>query len=162
MTSYRNFGFTLIEIILTIAIMSIIVGSSYAALIKFSSQQTLNSAYGVLKNNLNLAKSLASSQVVNCSPNYTLVGYEMDFPLDNTTYEIKPVCQNTAGQKEPKTPRSTKLPSGITIDSDFKPILFLVISGEVQDIPPAGAEITLTGNGGSTRSVIVFPNGRTE
>lgn len=161
-TNTGGAGFTLIEIILTVAIIAIIAGSSYVALIHFSRGQSLNSAYGVLKNNLNLAKSLASSQVVNCSANYTLVGYEMYFPSDNTSkYEIRSVCQNTAGQKEFRIARDSTL-SGITITSTISPILFLVISGEVQNLSPGQeAKITLTGNG-TSMNITVFPNGRIE
>lgn len=160
MISHKNFGFALIEIILTIGIIAIIAGSSYAALIHFSRGQSLNSAYGVLKNNLNLAKSLASSQVTNCTSSQTLVGYQMTFPTSNT-YSIDSVCQASSGPPELRNAGGSTLPSGITIASTQSPILFLVISGEVQDIPDAGAEITLTGNSASM-VITVFPNGRIE
>lgn len=160
MISHKNFGFTLIEIILTIGIIAIIAGSSYVALIHFSRGQSLNSAYGVLKNNLNLAKSLASSQVTNCTSSQILVGYQMTFPTSNT-YRIDSVCQVSSGSRELRNARSPTLPSGITIASTHSPILFLVISGEVQDIPDAGAKITLSGNSKSM-VITVFPNGRIE
>lgn len=156
----KNFGFTLIEIILTIAIISIIAGTSYVALTKFNSQQTLNSAYENFKNNLNLAKSNASSQVNNCSSLQTLVGYRMNFP-DVQHYNVQAVCQ--AGNNQViNTTRPSKLLSGVEFSSTYSPILFLVITGEVKDIPEAGAKITLTGSNGSTRSLTVFPNGRIE
>lgn len=164
-TNTGGAGFSLIEIILTIAIMSIIAGTSYTALVKFNSQQSLNSAYENFKNNLNLAKSLASSQVTNCTSSQTLVGYQMYFP-DSNTYKIDSVCQASSGPPNPtpelRNARTSNL-TDITISYTKPTILFQVISGEVQDLSP-GEEvtITLTGSNGSKRSITVFPNGRIE
>lgn len=160
-TNTGGAGFTLIEILLSIAIIAVITGSSYAVLIRFSRQQNLGSAYGVFKNNLNLAKSLASSQVVSCDVNQTLVGYRLFFPPDRTSYQIQTVCYNGSTQVF-NVVRNSKLPSGITVSSDFSPILFLVISGQVEGLPPGQrATITLSGSGAS-QTITVFQNGRIE
>lgn len=160
-TNTGGVGFTLIEVILTIAIMSIIAGTSYTALVKFNSQQSLNSAYENFKNNLNFAKSNASSQVTNCSSTQTLVGYQMSFS-DSDTYKIDSVCQVSSGPPELRNARTSNL-TDITISYTKPTILFQVISGEVQGLSP-GEKITITlkGNNGSKRSILVFPNGRIE
>ena len=85
----------------------------------------------------------------------------MTFPTSNT-YSIDAVCQASSGPPQLKNARTSELPPGITITYTQSPILFLVISGEVQDNPPEGARITLTGSNGSARSLTVFPNGRIE
>lgn len=162
-------GFTLIEIILSIAVLAIIAGSSYAALIQFSRSQGLNSEYLKLKNNLNVAKSNASSQIINCGVNQTLFGYRVSW-VDKDSYIIDVVCQDGSGVLNYESTRIPELRTGLEI-SNFQPILFLVISGQVktlssegalQDIPITGIKITLTGDGGKNVSVTVFPNGRIE
>ena len=169
MISHKSFGFTLIEIILSIGVLAIITGGAYVALIQFSRSQSLNSDYLSLKNTLNLTKSNASSQIVTCSSNQTLFGYRV-IPLTDKSYKIDEVCQDVNGQLIYNVNRTPQLRTGITI-SNFEPILFLVISGEVknlssegivQDLPITGEKITLTGDGGKTTSVTVFPNGRIE
>ena len=169
MISRKNFGFTLIEIILSVGILAIITGSSYVALIQFSRSQGLNSEYLRFKNILNLAKSNASSQILNCTSNQTLVGYRVS-PLTNSSYTIDEVCRGGNGQLLYRSTRTPELSTGLTI-SNFQPILFLVISGEVKnlssegiilDLPSDGVEITLSDKGGKTMRVRIFPNGRIE
>lgn len=121
-------GFTLVEIILVIGIISIIVTGSYAALTHFSRQQKINTAYENLKNDLNEAKSNASSQVVkNCTD--TLVGYQISFAA--SSYTLQEVCQPSVGPETPSNIKTISVP-GITLNSTPAIIKFLILTGKVE------------------------------
>ncbi|GEM_PF-1805515 len=152
-------GFTLIELLLVITILGFIASSSFISLSRFSKQQGINVAYENLKNDLNEAKSKASSQVVkNCAN--ILVGYEVTFNSASTpkTYRLWEVCKTSAGVESVSPVRTTavSLPSGVSFVGSPSPIRFLTGSGGAQ----TGGTITLTNNIASQdKSITVYTSG---
>lgn len=157
----KNKGFTLIELLLVITIVGFIASSSFISLSRFSKQQSINVAYENLKNDLNEAKSKASSQVVkNCANIFILVGYEVTFNSASTpkTYRLWEVCKTSAGVESVFPVRTTavSLPSGVSFVGSPSPVRFLTGSGGVQ----SGGTITLTNNIVSqNKSITVLSSG---
>lgn len=92
----RSCGFTLIEILLTIAIIISLSSASYFAFVQFNKGKNLNIAYGDFVNMVSEAKSDSLSQVKTslCTATQTLVGYQI--AVDNATspnsYRLDIVC----------------------------------------------------------------------
>lgn len=157
----KNTGFTLIEIILSLAVILIISGASYVAFGNFNKQQVFNSSYENLKNTINEAKSDALSQVISkCTGLQTLVGYQIaiDSSSDPKSYSLQEVCQVSSTEVEVvNNLKTTSLPPDTTITSDFSsssPLRFLVLTGKVS----MAGTITLS-NGSQTRTININSQG---
>lgn len=138
-------GFTLIEILLTMAIIISLSSVSYIAFQKFNKGNTLNIAYDDFVNTVNEAKSNSLSQVKTslCTATQTLIGYQIaiDKVSSPNSYRLEIVCATDPA--DPTTYVSTQikktnLPSGVTIAmtkvTDFSiatSFLFLTPSGLV-------------------------------
>ncbi len=156
MIKYR--GFTLVEILVSMAVILIISGG-YAALTRFNKAQELSSAYENLKNTLNEAKSSALSQViVNCRRSETLVGYQVNFnTISNpNTYSLEEVCRQGGSTRRIEV-KKNPLPPGVTLVPPSSAILFLVLSGKVQN-----AETISLNNGSATKIINVTTSGVVE
>ena len=159
----RNKGFTLIEILVGMAIILILSSASYFGFVSFSRSQNLNIARDNLRNTLNEARSRALSQVVvNCSPNQTLFGHQIRFY--STYYEIEEVCRDvnspyTITYPPPKKRVSLSTGStGISFNpTPLSPILFLRSTGGISDV--INRVVTLQNIVSQTRTVTVNPAG---
>ena len=154
-----SYGFNLIEILVTIGLISIIVTSSYVVFTRFNRQQAISTAYENLKNTLNEAKSNASSQVVKDCTNI-LVGYQISFFTDPSRYSLYEICQVPGESPTAIIPpvKTITLPEGITLDysrpQDF--VRFLILSNNVLN----SGRITLTnGNASQNKIIDVSPEG---
>lgn len=153
-------GFTLIEILIVMAIISLASVGSYVGFVQFNRQQGLTSAWDTLRNNLNEAKSNATSQVIVtgvCNQaSRTLVGHQVAFGRSGATdyYELQEVCTLGVNTLTPVVKR-VNLPSRITFNplpASF--VRFQILSGNV--INPKTITIT---NQSRTRSISVDSTG---
>lgn len=103
-------GFTLIEIIIGLAIISLLFLVGYAAYQEFARRQALNTAYSQVKSSLELAQQLALSgeKPSGCGAN-TLSGYQVSFYSDQNYFNIYAVCNSSVRV------RRINLPPGITV-----------------------------------------------
>lgn len=92
----KNKGFTLIEILVAMAVFMLISASTYAGFSQFKTQQALNVAYEALRNTLHETKSYAQSQVVKTTQckasGMVLVGHEIEKVNGTSYYSIYEVC----------------------------------------------------------------------
>lgn len=102
-------GFTLIEIIIGLAIISLLFLVGYAAYQEFARRQALNTAYDKAKSSLELAQQLALSgeKPSGCGTN-VLSKYKVD--LSGASYTIKAVCGSEITMKP-----ATSYSFGITV-----------------------------------------------
>lgn len=115
-------GYTLIEVLVGLAIIGLLFTIGYAGYRDFAKRQVLNNVYEELKTNLNTARQRAlSGEKSNCPQGQsdTLQGYKFTITSSNS-YAIKPKC--TAGDGTSVV--SPTLPSGFTVSSAADPILF--------------------------------------
>jgi Tfp pilus assembly protein FimT len=89
----KTTGLTLVEILVTSAIIMTIAGFSLAAYSDFNNRQILNSTTDELKNNLRQARgwAMAGRKTAGCTGN--LIGYQVSF-LPNFQYRMEAVCPN--------------------------------------------------------------------
>jgi len=109
-----HLGFTLIEIIVTVTIISIITAVGIASYNSFQKNQEIKTAAAELKNNLRFyqAKALAGEKPTYCDENYiTLLGFRIDF--ETSQYSAYAVCKND------------NTGSLITVDQDYKTVYSL-------------------------------------
>lgn len=153
-------GFTLVEILVAMAIIIIISGGSYVAFTKFNQRQTYISTYENLKNSINEAKSNALSQVINdCVSSETLVGYQIvaDSSSIPDSYRLEEICETGGVEAAPNVIKTVKLPPNLIISSDISSILFLVLSGKVRQ----SGSISLS-NGSETKTININSQGAIE
>ncbi len=157
-----NKGFTLLEILLVMAIILLVSIGSLVGFRRFSANQNLNIARDTLLNTLNEAKAKALSQVVaTAACNQTgraLVGYQVsfDFSTDPDRYFLQEVCSGVTNFPIVKT---ISLPTGVNFESpptpsSSSPIRFYILSGEANN----NAVIRIT-SGSSYRSIGVDTSG---
>lgn len=144
-------GYTLIEVLVGLAIIGLLFTIGYAGYRDFAKRQVLNNAYEELKVSLTLTRQLALSgeKPSACSGNF--LGSEVRLGSDGTYYSIHLKCQSSAVTK-----KTINLPSGVTI-SGTSPIRFNLLG---QGTNLAGqTTLTLTQNGVATRSATITPQG---
>lgn len=132
--SRQSLGYTLIEILVAIGIISLIFSFGYAGLREFSQRQVLISAGRSLRNDLRLAQSKAISgeKPTGCS---VLDGYRVK--VSSNTYSILAVC---AKVEMSVNKDNIEIPEGITAST--KSITFKAL-GEGTDLPK-GSILTIT------------------
>ncbi len=154
----NNTGFTLVEILITMAVIFVASFGSFIAFNQFNNFQNLNNSHENFKNALNRTRSNTLSQVINkCNTSQIFVGHQIRLnTLTNPdSYTLEEVCQNAGGSEPSYILQRFTLPSGISFTSaPANPILFLVLTGNVRN----PATITLT-NGTQTKSVTVNASG---
>lgn len=156
-------GFTLIEILVAMAITVILASGTYVGFSRFNRQQNLNIARDTLYNNLSEARSNAMSQVITrCTIDQTLEGYQISFNASSTphSYTTQEVCRNLSSGNlaPPQNVKTVILPPNVIFGSlSGTPVMFSVLSGSVASL----ATITLrfVGAGGPTRTVTVNNSG---
>lgn len=86
-------GFTLVELLITIAIVGILVGFGIASYRDFNKRQIVKGAALNLKNDLRVAqgKALAGEKPAGCGTNI-LSGHKLIFEADNRSYKIVASC----------------------------------------------------------------------
>lgn len=182
MRDNRN-GFTLIELVIVIAVTGLLSTVGIASFVSFNKTQELNAAANDVVTMLNLAKSRAQSQAKpsgcsNIAPVDPLLGYRVvicsqaplgseclpqDYnsndPDASKIFAIYAWCGSSPGNKDLEGKNTKKLPKNISFSSPPPPasytFLFEVSTGKVI----GNGNITLQGENGS-KTITVSEDGR--
>lgn len=90
----KTVGLTLVEILVSLAIIMTIAGLSLAAYTDFNNRQILNSTADELKNNLRQARGWAMAGWKQSDCTGTLSGYKISFNPDDYQYQVAVLCPN--------------------------------------------------------------------
>lgn len=157
LSNQKSNGFTIIELVLVMAILSIIAGSSFVGFSQYNKTLKLNAEAENLKTNLNEAKSSALSGFINnCNnPGKSLYGYQLSIK-NASQYSISEVCAVAGVPQTPieLTNKIFNLQSGITFTAVGTSVTFLAVTG----IPVGAQTFTLT-SGSRFLPVSVDPSG---
>ena len=154
-------GYTLIEILVVLALGAIVFVGGYTAYQDFARRQVLDNAHEELKSNFALARQLAlagekPAGFCESSSSFSLLGHQIN--LESGQYKIQAKCSNDVTSDV----RTFLLPSGISITSGWttsNPILFKAL-GEGAD---QNVTITIMQNSTSdTKQIQVSTQGRIE
>lgn len=113
-------GYTLIELLLVIAIFGITISLVTASYLTFERNQRFRNAALQIKGDLRYAQNKALSgdkSSVKCTiDGYTLAGWYVRFNTgDPTSYYLNSDCKNTSGVEEPDAPVRVDMPAGVEI-----------------------------------------------
>lgn len=154
-----NSGYTLIEILVGLSIISLLFLGGYTGYQEFVRRQALENSAADIKNYLNLVRqnSLSgnSSEVcTNLGQNNTLDGYQVDFFSDSFTYQ--PRCKET--QPGSSFIQKIDLPKSVTLSMGqfTNPLIFYTVSGTNLS---SDITLTLTHTNGSTKMVTITTSG---
>lgn len=111
--SFKNYGFTLVELLVSITIIAVMVGLLLPQLGAFNKYQSLENAAKELQSNLRKAQNFAASGVL-CGPalNQNAEGWSIKF-IDTGGYSIMPNSPSCSGV--PQT--SYQFPPGVELSS---------------------------------------------
>lgn len=148
-------GYTIIEILIVLAILGLLFGVGYVNYRDYARRQTVTAAMRSLRSDLKLAaeQAIAGKKPSGCTGNMDGVKFTV---TSTSTYEISASC--TSGDV---TLRQGSLPTGITMNiPSVNPILFKVI-GNGTNIPAGSSVVVgLTQNfTDNYRSVVISPSG---
>ena len=148
-------GFSLIELLVTVAIMITVTGLSLVGYNSFQERQGLRAAANQLAGDLRLTqqKALSGGKPLGwcVSPN-TLSAWRLTFGASTTTYELRAVCSDTTTSAADKT---VTLLNGSTRSGSTQ-VDFKVLTG----IPTATASFTInrTAGGAALTPLVVSVN----
>jgi prepilin-type N-terminal cleavage/methylation domain-containing protein len=152
-------GFTLIELMTSITIMSILSTIGIASFVSYSRIQLLSNATQDVATSLQLAKASAVSQVKPITCIGTLIGYQVTTNTvpDPTTglesFAIAPVC-DTEDNPDLAAQKITFLPKNVVFGaSSSSKVLFHTVTGDVT-ITPSGTSIVLKYQGANDLNTI--------
>lgn len=145
----RQSGFTLIEMIVVFAVISILSTVAIAAFVNYNKSQVLQIAASNISATLGLAKSraLSQSKPAQCvSPSQILNGYEVDLTFSDNSYTLYAVCGGNHYSIQ-----KNYLPQNVAFGASSQQTIFfpVIVSGVV-----GSGTIYLTGYG-STKTVVV-------
>lgn len=148
-------GFTLIELIVVIAVTAVLSIVGIAAFVTYSQTQALTTSVQDVASVLNVAKSRAQSQVkpqVGPCASGILDGYKVTV-TSNTTYELSAVCGGNDFQiAEQKKTLGKNVTFSSPVGSAF---FFRVLSGSVEGAP----EVAVSAYG-KTKAITVNSSGK--
>lgn len=111
-------GFTLLELILAIAILVTVTSVGYSGLLQFRKNSDFNVATADFVNTLNEARADTLNQVKagTCQPNNTFGGYQITFSNTYDNYTLQLVCVDSNNNPVTTTDiKTTQIPSTITL-----------------------------------------------
>ena len=158
-TLMKQNGYTLIEILVVITIMTTLFSFGYANFRDFSRRQTLQGAVKQVQGSLRKAQQSALSGVKpddpKCNNPQTLNGYGFKIESSLSQYSVFADCSGGNAQ----IGSLVDLPSGITASTPLNPIIFKVL-GSGTNIVGGDNVITFTQTvGGKTSTISVGPGG---
>jgi len=150
-------GFTLIESVVVIAILSIIALVSMNTITEFQRNAILSSATQELGSTLRVAKANSTAGLVKTGESYTDTGYPYyGVALTGNVYQLTRTFTLMSGSPTTETIESHAIDPSITMTPISATVTFTRITGE----PNAGVTFTLTRTGTTTsRTVTVSANG---
>ncbi len=132
-------GFSLIELLITLAIVGLIVGVGYFNFRDFSRRQSVAAAARTVIDNIKQAQSNASAGVRPAGCNGTFQGYSFEV-ITTTSYQINAICQNSQ-----ITVKALTLPAGVSfVIPNINPVIFRPVAGGTNI--PANGSLTVTLN----------------
>ncbi len=161
----KNYGFTLIEIIVAFSVIASLSTIGIVSFVNYSRSQALSVSAKDLVNTLNLAKSRSISQVLMSSQciGQSLIGYEVRLCGFSTSqclttgdYEINAVCSGNIFS----TVETKKLPVGISFDKNLttsSSFIFPVLTGGAK-MNVGNGTVVLSGYG-QTKTIMVSNSG---
>lgn len=120
----RSFGFTLIEILVSSAIIVLLAGGGLAAYLDFNNRQILDTTASELKNNLRQARGWATTGRKMGSCTGDLIGYRVSFDAASRRYQISIICPNTVSVA------TFSYNSKVDLSSGRNPFVFQALTGE--------------------------------
>jgi prepilin-type N-terminal cleavage/methylation domain-containing protein len=126
----RHKGYSLIEILVVLAVLGILFAAGYANFRDFTRRQAISNSAKEVMGDLRQAQQMALSGQkpanANCIGVYVLNGFNFRV-VSSTQYEIRPNC---SGPNPPPVTKTVTLPAGVIIASPYpnpNPILFKVL-----------------------------------
>lgn len=145
----KTIGFTLIEILVTSAIIALLAGVGLAAYLDFNDRQILDTTANELKNNLRQARgwAMAGRKMGNCTGD--LIGYQVSF-LSGFQYQVKALCPNEV------LVNTFSYSNKVTINPSSSSFLFQALTGETDQIQTININLSL---GSRTKQLTIGTNG---
>lgn len=140
-------GYTLVEILVTLTIISLLFTFGYVSFRDFSRRQALINAASMIQGDLRLAQGDATTgqkpDDVSCSAPNTLNSYDFNV-FSNAEYMIEANC---SGSVTAIIVKDVNLPDGITISTPSpNPLIFKILSqGTNADVVPWVLTVTQAG-----------------
>jgi prepilin-type N-terminal cleavage/methylation domain-containing protein len=118
-TIHQN-GFTLLEVLLSIALLATLSVTGYSAFTQFNQQKNLSLATADFSGILSEAKSDTLNQVNagTCQPDKTFKGYLVQLNGDSgaySSYTLKLVCVNSSDQRVYTDVKTSGIPSDVSL-----------------------------------------------
>ncbi len=135
------FGFTLIEVLVSVLVISILFGLGYANFRRYSQRQAVWAAARKIEGDLRKAQSYAMSGKGSCASGY-LLGYQFRW-LSGTTYQIRGVCRS-GGSNSYINSLSVSIPSSFTIGNFNSPSDSYGLDGVVFYTPKGNTSLLAT------------------
>jgi len=130
-------GFTLVEILVVISLMSVLMLTSVITFSSFSRNQSFQTSTADVVALLNVARSKSLNQVRPEECINSPQGYQVAFSISGSSYSLVVVCDSTTHQLEEK-----KLPPQITFAGNSDTVVFFEGSTGVVNDP---ADVIMTG-----------------
>lgn len=161
MNEKSSLGYTLVELLIVLVIMSALFVGGYTSYREFARRQALNSEQGLIKDALSVARQLALSgeKPSQCSSSSTLNGYS--FELSSRSYAIRPSCTLSDGTAVTGvlTVRTGQMSSDIDMTLNTgSTIFFKTLSGENDNVNDYVITIRKISTG-DTQTISVSPQG---
>ena len=142
---FTQFGFSLIELMVTITIMVLVLGGGIAGYMTFNDKQTVLEATNQLKTYLHKAQSQAKSgKIISCAT--PLIGYRVTVDTGSSPNEvsIEERCYNGTESGVAGQATTHPLPSGVTVSNNVD-VIFKVLHGGVIGAD-GGLDIVVSGS----------------
>jgi prepilin-type N-terminal cleavage/methylation domain-containing protein len=154
----RN-GYTLIEILISLTILSILFLGGYTAYREYIRRQIVQNTSQEIKSNLALVrqKALSGDSAEACTQvgsNNNLLGYQITFLA--TSYSVKPVCTSIAASQSYTVTYTLPQSVSLTTSGISGSLQYNTVSGTNLS---ANATITLRHLSGGTKVLTISPNG---
>jgi len=144
----RNFGFTLLEILVAISIIVLLSSLGLASYVKFNRRQIVEQSTAKIVSELRLAQSFAANQQKPESGCLTLNGYFFNVDDDGVSYWISPDCSPLLVEKTKEG-----LVSGV-IMTGFSKIEFNVLGRGVKFFD-GKTQLTVSNGAGYSKTISV-------
>lgn len=150
----KNTGFTLIELVVVLAIVGILSGMGISSSMQYNKTQVVDSAAKDFANTLQIAKSRAFTQVKPVGCTGGIISYVVTV-TSATRYTMRVDCVTT----DDTSFRAKTLTGGVTLSPTSSTITFPVLTGGANLGGNTSIVFTFSGNG-VTRTVTVYDDAR--